>query len=30
MCAQSLLKSLDNKASHIVHVKEEYAECIIT
>jgi hypothetical protein len=29
ICTQSLLKILDNKASQIVPLKEEYVECII-
>jgi hypothetical protein len=28
ICTQSLLKSLDRKALHIVPLQEEYAECI--
>jgi hypothetical protein len=28
ICTQSLLKSLDKKALHIVPLQEEYAECI--
>jgi hypothetical protein len=29
ICTQSLLKSLDKKALHIVPLQEEYAECIL-
>jgi hypothetical protein len=29
ICTQSLIKSIDNEASHIVPFLEEYAECII-